>query len=91
MQIMDTHYQVWVEGPDYWQVYFHVRRGQGRSARRRLTGVYTIQKPPAGATSPDLMRLLALEMEERTYGIAHGAPAPPASPGGPQGEPSTLT
>jgi len=83
MMIENTHYQVWVEGPDYWQVYFHVRRGQGRSARRKLTGVYTIPKPPAGASPPDLMRLLAQEMEQRTYGTSSGATAPPASPGGP--------
>lgn len=83
MEIKDTHYFVWVDAQTHWRVYMHVRRGTGRAARRRLTAVYTFMKPPGGASSPDLVRLLAQAMEEQLGVDLSGARAPSASPGGP--------
>jgi hypothetical protein len=90
MEIKDTHYFVWVDAGDHWAVYTHVRRGAGRAARRRLTAVYRFAKPPAGASSPDLVRLLATAMEEQLGIDLSGARAPSAPPGGSRGETLNL-
>lgn len=91
MDLESTHYMVWVEGPDYWAVYMHVARGSGRARRRHPTGVYRFPKPKSGATAPDLVRLLAREMERQWDLTIDGVEDAPAPPGGPRGEGSTLT
>jgi len=91
VQIHNSHYMVWLEAEDHWNVYFHVRRGNGRQARRKLTGTYAVPKSASARSAPDLLRALASVMEEEVWAPTSAAPAAPASPGGPQGEPSTLT
>lgn len=90
MNIETTHYQVWFEGDTFWRVYFHVRRGHGRSARRRLTGVYQIPKPQQPHSSPDLLRLLAQAVEDAHPTYERTREALSAPPRGPQGESLNL-
>jgi len=66
----NTHYIVWSEHETEWVCYFHVRYGQGRAARRRLTATVAFAKPLGHASTPDLLRALAQAYDTK-FGHLH--------------------
>lgn len=79
---LENPYLVFVVLESHWTAYLHTRTGQGRSARRRLVGVWHGEGPVDRKSLPDVLRDVARQMESPVPLRGGNIPQGPGAPGG---------
>lgn len=77
---LEAPYLVFVTVDDHWTAYLHTRTGQGRSARRRLVGVWHGEGPLNRKSLPAVLRDVARQMESPVPLHSGHVPQGPGAP-----------